>query len=60
MKANKLHFIAEKILVVTRIFREENPVLLVRSCSPFRSRGQFYVVQWILWNICHLRFLSYL
>ena len=34
-----------KVLVVTWIFLEENPVLLVRCCLPFTQKLQCYVVQ---------------
>jgi len=37
MKANKLRIILEKILVVTSIFQEINPVLLVRCCLSSRQ-----------------------
>jgi len=33
------------LLVVTRIFQEENPVLLVRCCLPCTQKLQCYVVQ---------------
>ena len=48
-----------KVLVVTWIFLEENPVLLVRCCLPFTQKLQCYVVQWMLWNVCLFTFLSF-
>ena len=48
-----------KVLVVTWILREENPVLLVRCCLPFTKKLQCYVVQWILWNVWLFTFLSF-
>jgi len=47
-----LNMKTNNLLVVIRIFLEENPVLLVRCCLPCTQKLQGYVVQWMLWNVC--------